>query len=150
MAEKLRKDGWQPLTEEVALLDEESAQGTATAPADNQASPTSSSPDEGFTKVHKRSLNRFTSFSGAAGITKSGRELITSNIPKPKQKGKLDQVDAAVLQAQGATGAANFVDDVDVGQKVLVYRLVALSDEGVWGNGLLLEVRLPCVSMLLI
>ena len=50
------------------------------------------------------------------------------------------RVDAAVLQACGSVGNASLVDDESMPVRVLLYRLVALSTDGPWGDGILLQL----------
>ena len=69
--------------------------------------------------------------------------------PTPLKQGKSlkkvlkanKRVDAAVLQALGSVGNASLVDeDESMPVRVLLYRLVALSTDGPWGDGLLLDL----------
>lgn len=54
---------------------------------------------------------------------------------------KATSVDAAVAQAMGSLGNAWLVDDnLHVPERVLMYRLVSLSPDGAWKDGLLLEM----------
>ena len=64
-----------------------------------------------------------------------------SSVQPPRKKTGGKKVDAAVLQALGGVGNASMLDDDGtIGGRVLLYRLVALSRQGPWGDGLLLNL----------
>ena len=68
--------------------------------------------------------------------SRSGRFTVSTGHGK-----KTNEVDAAVLQALGGVGNASMLDDdEELPVRVLLYRLVALSTDGPWRDGLLLEL----------